>query len=131
MYVSDRYHKHVRKIRSNSEDKPEERLIAEVREVYLAHLNHLPMNMRHDLFNSFVEMYYVTENQHQDVFEFAEHLGGLIDLFNREYDDPNMTMSDREWIVVRDVTDEFAEELDIETLTYVMNQLLSEGHIQG
>ena len=131
MYVSDRYYKHVRKIRSNSKDKPKEQLLAEVREVYLAYLDNLPINMKHDLFNSFVEMYYGTENQYQDIFGFAEHLGGLIDLFNREYDDPNVTMSDREWIAVRDLTDEFAEELDIETLTYVMDQLLSGGHIQG
>ena len=131
MYVSDRYHKHVRKIRRNSKDKPKERLLAEVRDVYLAYLDNLPMNMRHDLFNFFVETYYRTKNKHQDIFEFAEHLGGLIDLFNREYDDPNATMSDREWIAVRNLTDEFADDLDIETLTYVMNQLLSGGHIQG
>jgi hypothetical protein len=131
MYVSDKYHKHVRKIRSNSKDKPEERLLGEIREVYLANLNNLPVNMRHDLFNSFVQMYYESENQRQDIFVFAEHLGGVIDLFNREYDDANTTMSDREWIVVRDLTDEFADDLDLETLTYVMNELLSGGHIRG
>ena len=131
MYVSDKYNKHVRKIRSNSKDKPEERLLGEIREVYLANLNNLPVNMRHDLFNSFVQMYYESENQRQDIFVFAEHLGGVIDLFNREYDDANTTMSDREWIVVRDLTDEFADDLDLETLTYVMNELLSGGHIRG
>jgi hypothetical protein len=130
MYISDRYLKQVRKIRRNSQDKSEERLLAEIREAFLVQFNQLPANMRHDLFNAFVEIYFDSDTRFRDVFEFAEHLGALIDLYNREFDDPNRKMTDQEWMVVKNLTDDFAEELDIETLTYVMNQLLSGGYIQ-
>ncbi len=130
MYVSDRYLKKVRKIRQNSQGKPDERILAEIREAFLVQFGHLPVNMRHDLFNAFVELYYGGESPYRDVFEFSEHLSAVVDLYNREFDDPNAKMSEREWISVKNLTDEFAEELDIDTLTYVMNQLLSEGYIR-
>jgi hypothetical protein len=130
LYVSDRYLKKVRKIRQNSQGKPEERILAETREAFLVQFGHLPLNMKHDLFNAFVELYVSGESPYPDVFEFAQHLSALVDLYNREFDDPNIKMSEKEWIAVKNLTDEFAEELDIETLTYVMNQLLSGGYIR-
>jgi hypothetical protein len=131
MFVSERFYKQLSKIRKNSPGKPEERLVAEVREVFFAALRDLPENMMHDLFNFYVALHYEKKDQDKDrdVYGFADHLGAVIDLFNREYDEANGPLSQQEWLTVKELSDEYAEEIDLETLTYIMNLLLSAGYI--
>jgi hypothetical protein len=129
MFASESYWKKIDRIRKNCPEGLEDKTMAVIREAFFFQIKHLPSSLRHSLFNHYVERFYERADEYKDFFEVAYFLGGLVDLFNKEYDEEADPLAAEDWSVVRDLVNESAPEMDLETLTYVMRLLLSKGHV--
>jgi hypothetical protein len=130
MYASNIYSKKLKAIRKKTDEVPEEQLMARVRDAFFSAMGNLPDRMKHDLFNSCVERYVSEKDRYKSFFEMAYYLGRLVDLFDRQYDDVNYPLEEADWEIIRILVDENAGEMDIETVQYIMNVLLSKGMLR-
>ncbi len=127
MVSSDRFLKLVRQLRKEHELAPEEREVR-LRSYFFTSMRDLPEDLRYDLFDHWLEE--AANDPDRKTFDWlADRLGILIDLFRGEYDDAGDPLEPDEWDYVRDAVSESASELDVETLTYVMQHIVERGRI--
>ena len=127
MVSSDRFLKLVRQLHKEHElalEEREERL----RGYFFTSMRDLPENLCYDLFDHWLEE--AADDPDRKTFDWlAERLGILIDLFQGDYDDAGDPLDLDEWDFVRDSVSESAGEMDVETLTYVMQHIVERGRI--
>ena len=128
MFASERYFRQIDKIHKHAYQKPEDQIIAEIREAFFSILGSQPDALKRELFNFYVEDYYDNRDQYGDFFDRAEGLSRIVDLFNREYDEGD-SFSPDELDLLKALVNEHADTMDIDTLTFIMDLLLSKGHI--
>ncbi|MDR1319555.1 MAG: hypothetical protein LBJ90_08010 [Treponema sp.] len=58
-----------------------------------------------------------------------QKLGAIAAFFTGEFDDETMSLEDEDWEDLRETLKEISGEMDIETLTALMGELLSRGKI--
>ena len=125
--ASDYYYKQIDRIWRKSHQSPPDKMIAEMRETFLASLDFLPDAVTHGLFNYCVQHFYANRNRYGSFHEVAEHMGNIVDLFNREYDERADPLGEDEWRAVQKLVSENAGEIELEVLEYVMKQIVSAG----
>lgn len=59
--------------------------------------------------------------------EFAYHLVDIIDLFDMDYDEAKDSVKLHEWITIKDLVSSYAEDIDDDLLTYVMQFAIEKG----
>ena len=127
MVSSDRFLKLVRQLHKERELAPEERE-ERLRGYFFTSMRDLPENLCYDLFDHWSAK--AADDPDRKTFDWlAERLGILIDLFQGDYDDAGDLLEPDEWDFVRDAVSESAAEMDVETLTYVMQHIVERGRI--
>jgi len=127
MFHSSGFQKRLRKIDSSVDRGGEQRRIDEIRDAFSASLSALPEPMRAELFDHFSSKYRADESSY--TVDDAIFLGDVIDLFTGAYDDERDPLDADDWDFVKDIIDENALELDMDTINYVMKLVVDKGAI--
>jgi hypothetical protein len=127
MFHSSGFQKRLRKIDSSVDRGDEQRRINEIRDAFSASLSSLPEPMRAELFDHFSSKYRADESSY--TIDDAIFLGDVIDLFTGAYDDERDPLDADDWDFVKDIIDENALELDMDTINYVMKLVVDKGAI--
>jgi len=124
MIASEGYSRLIDRLKRSAGEKAEDRIMADVRDVFFSALSDLPDTAVHDLFNFYTDFYYSGQLRCTDVFEFGYHLGRVLDVLSGEYDERYPLETDDEWDAIREMVNEAADDMDLGTVTTVMNLLL-------
>ncbi len=63
----------------------------------------------------------------ENLFDSAQLLSDIVELFNGEYDETNDPLEEDDWIYVRTVVNACADELNLELVTYIMRLIVDKG----
>ena len=86
----------------------------------------LPEELMEDLYQFYLDFGdQVTDSD--SLRELAYHLVDVIDLFDMDYDDVKDSVKLEEWIVIKDLFSAYAEDIDDELLTYIMQFAIEKG----
>lgn len=96
-------------------DDPE---LPRVEELFLRHAPALPGGMAAAVFTHAVETGEATE-------DLPQRLADLVDLLWMQYDDEADPLRREDWVVLRDLVDENAAELDLPLVQYIMERVVS------
>lgn len=127
MFHSSGFQKRLRKIDSSIDRGDEQQRVDAIRDAFSASLSSLPEPMRAELFDYFSSKYRADESGY--TVEDAIFLGDVIDLFTGAYDDERDPLDADDWDFVKDIIDENALELDMDTINYVMKLVVDKGAI--
>ena len=119
MTYSDDYIRQIGKRSEKGEIK-----VKEVRKLLFDFLNAVPEDLQWDIFNLFFPGAEDDELLKKDA---AERLSEVIDLFEGEYDEDDLKLSDEELRYISEGVNDFALELTDECLTNVMRAAVSRG----
>ncbi|MFP4566695.1 MAG: hypothetical protein ACLFNX_09355 [Spirochaetaceae bacterium] len=125
MFQSNGFRKRLRKIDSSVDRDDGPRRIDEIRGAFSASLSFLPEPMRAELFDHFSAKYRAEASSY--TVDDALFLGDVIDLFSGAYDDEQDPLDAEDWDFVKDIIDENALELDMDTINYVMKLVVDKG----
>ena len=75
------------------------------------------------------DLYFRYCGNSENIFDSAETLSDIVDLFNGEYDEVNDPLKEEDWIYIRNIVDASAEELNLEIITYIMRLVVDKGFI--
>ncbi|MBI9098890.1 MAG: hypothetical protein JEY91_10465 [Spirochaetaceae bacterium] len=75
------------------------------------------------------DLYFRYCGNSENIFDSAETLSDIVDLFNGEYDEVNDPLKEEDWIYIRNIVDASAEELNLEIITYIMRLIVDKGFI--
>ncbi len=97
-----------------------------IEDLFVRSLITLPKGMGKDLFG-----YYLTRTGKsvENLRNLAYHLIDVVDLFNGEYDEKNDPVDEGEWIVIRDLTNAYAVDIEEDILTSVMALVVEKGYL--
>lgn len=125
MFQSRTFQKQLQKIDASGEST--ERFLDDVQAAFASTLPFLPEPMQAELFDFFSRKYRADEEHY--TLDDALFLGEIVDLFTGEYNEETDPLDDEDWDFVRDVIDENALELDMQTVNYVMKLVVDKGAI--
>ncbi len=75
------------------------------------------------------DLYYKYCSGSENVFDSAKSLSDVVELFNCDYDEVNDPLKEEDWIYVRNIVNASADELDMDTVTYIMRLIVEKGYI--
>jgi len=79
-------------------------------------------NLLEDLYTKYCE-------NSENIFDSAIYLSDVVDLFNCDYDEENDPLNEEDWIFVKNIVNSCADELDMDTVTYIMRLVVEKGYI--
>jgi len=63
----------------------------------------------------------------ENLFDSAEILADIVDLFNCQYDEEEDPLSEEDWMYVRNIVNASADEMDMDVITYIMRLIVDRG----
>jgi hypothetical protein len=120
------YYKCIDYLRKRNGRTPREDVIRQSREAFHQALGHLPSPFLDEAFRYYADR--MLRAEAGELYDLLYHLGSVIDLLAREYDEQNERLTDDEWQFLQELVSDFADQLDMETVSYVMGAALSGGH---
>ncbi len=102
-----------------TENKEEEAFRTDLLEAFLLSLGEVE-DLGRELFDYCTGLEPIEEPQ-------AEKLADMLDLFHRDYDSSYNRLNLEDWSYLKELVNGFAEEMDMDTLTYVMRQIVEAG----
>ncbi len=95
-----------------------------IEDLFVSSVPDIPSAMAGELFS-----YYLTRTggDVENLRNLAYHLVDVADLFGGEYDSRNDPIDDGEWRMIKEFTTAYAEDIDEEVLTYVMQLVIEKG----
>lgn len=66
-------------------------------------------------------------SERENIFDSMEILTDIVDLFNGDYDEDADPLGEEDWLFVRNLVNACAEEMDMETVTYIMRFIVDRG----
>lgn len=128
MSETDRFSSLVRNVRKRYRGVENGDGIQELEDAFVSCMVYLPEDLKCDLYRYFLETYGgSTADEKWDVL--TDKLLELTYLFEGEYERATESFSLGDWEFIRESVSDFALDLDQETLTYVMKQIVSRGLI--
>jgi hypothetical protein len=120
MFVSERFLGRLAKLRKQHREAPRDEQIELVREAFLSMMSGLPERMPEDVFELITDR--ISERSTgDDVFiDEAKYLADVADLFAHQYDEENDPIHPDDWELIGDIVNDYALDLDMETVNYVM-----------
>ena len=113
---------HLRHIRKSKQEYSYDGIIREVQKAFFYHLSILPKEMLFDLFNFFLETYTDGKDTYSDFDRLSEKLLDVTDLFLGNYNDSSGSISDEELDYIKETVNDFALEMDDDTVFYIMQK---------
>ncbi|MFW5827376.1 MAG: hypothetical protein ACOCU4_04755 [Alkalispirochaeta sp.] len=117
MFHSRSFIAQAQKIRKHAAGDPAA-YARELEERFVRQLSHLPAEAAADLFAH-------CRATRTDRDEQAQVLGDLLDLMHQQYDDEADPLLPEDWVVLREIIDQHAGELDMTLIQYVMERVVS------
>ncbi len=127
MFSSDRFLKRLAKLRKEHREAPTEEQIKLTRPLFIGFLRSLPPQMADELFDVFNDRIVERMGDDELYFDAAQYLADVADLFAEQYDTDHDPLVQEDWPLVSQIVNDFAVDLDMETVNYVM-QLVVEHH---
>jgi hypothetical protein len=127
MFSSDRFLKRLAKLRKEHREAPLEQQIELTRPLFIGFLRSLPPQMADEVFEVFNDRIIERMGDDEIYFDAAQYLADVADLFAEQYDAEHDPIVQEDWSVVGDIVNDFALDLDMETVNYVM-RLVVEHH---
>ncbi len=95
-----------------------------IEDLFISCLVTVPKSMGRDLF-----AYYLTRTgkTEENLRNLAYHLVDVADLFDEEYDSKNDPLDEGEWVMIKELTNAYAAEIEDDVLTYVMRLVIEKG----
>ncbi|MBN2655499.1 MAG: hypothetical protein JXR86_00455 [Spirochaetales bacterium] len=63
----------------------------------------------------------------ENLFDSAEILADIVDLFNCQYDEETDPLTEDDWVYVRSIVNASADEMDMNVITYIMRLIVDRG----
>lgn len=125
MTRSEYYFKKAKQIIQKNTDAPAEKTAAEIRECLFTFLEGLSGQLKHEIFQFYYEKWLETGDP--SLYKLAEMPQNIIDLFHGDVDGLVMDFSDEEWMLVREVVDVAADEMNLNLLNKLVGILTEKG----
>lgn len=120
MYRSSTFLKHSRRLPRATESDLQDPANQALEELFLRHLPKLPRGIGLEILS------HAIQGEHdRDRDQLYQFLADMVDLFWMEYDDEANPLTREDWEVLRDIIDEYAQELDLTLVQYVMERVVS------
>ncbi|HUX52093.1 MAG TPA: hypothetical protein VMW73_14970 [Spirochaetia bacterium] len=129
MFASERFRRHVNKIRKEFRTSPESEMVSQIRRGFDFCLTSIPAVMRDDIFEYLVGRFADRKTRYTDILQYTDYMGDFIDLLNLDYDEHQDPILTDDWDYVRELMNEFAGDLDMDLVNYVMELVVRKGHI--
>lgn len=126
MTRSDYFYKKAKQIIQKDSGAPKEKVAAEIRETLFYFLDGLPNNLKHEIFQFYYEQW--LDSGGEDLYILAEKPRLLVDLFHGDFQGMDLELSQEEWVLVREVVDAAADDMNLDLLTKLA-RLLTENHM--
>jgi hypothetical protein len=68
-------------------------------------------------------------DESDNIFDSAFYLSDIVDLFNEEYDEVNDPLIEEDWLYIKNIVDASAEDMNLDTITYIMRLIVDRGFI--
>jgi hypothetical protein len=117
MFHSRSFIAQAQKIRKHAAGDPEV-FARDLEERFTRQLSPLPAEAAAELFSH-------CTTTRTDVDEQVQVLGDIIDLLHQQYDDAADPLLPEDWILLREIIDQHADELDMALIQYVMERVVS------
>ena len=117
----------LRHIRKLQKEFSYDGFITEIRNAFFHHLSFLPGEMLFDLFHYFLEAYTEGMDPYEDFDRLSEKLLDVTDLFAGNYNDDAGTITDQEIDYIKEAVNDFALQIDDETVFYIMQKAMERG----
>jgi hypothetical protein len=129
MNASEKFYRILDKMTGPSRREGLDITVEPVREAFAQAMGRTPEGLCGAIFLRFLDAFNRSGKPEKDFVESAYSLGSYIDLFWMDYEGGEHPLEDADWIFLREETSAFAGELDLDILTYIMQQITSRGKI--
>jgi hypothetical protein len=116
-------------MRKDFREAPADEIAEQVRTTFDLSLAGLPADMRADIFAYLIDHFPDRQGEFPELLDYTTYMGDVIDLLNEEYDEDNDPLYAEDWEFVRDSVSDFAGDLDMKLLNYVMGLVVAKGYI--
>jgi len=127
--ASERYERDVRRALKDLRDSGEAERLARVKPIFLTYIGHVPVALREELWEWYADRHVEGDPRFGDVMGLAVHLSGIIDIYDRAYDERRSPLDEDEWDLVHSLTNEGSPDMPMDTLEYVMQILMDRGRL--
>ncbi|MFP4377828.1 MAG: hypothetical protein ACLFP4_12365 [Spirochaetales bacterium] len=131
MFSSDRFLKRLAKLRKEQRDAPREEQVELTRELFLGFMRSLPPQMADEVFDSFNDRIVERMGEDELYFDAARYLADVADLFAEQYDTEHDPLVRDDWVMVGEIVNDFALDLEMETVNYVMRLVVEHHGVEG
>lgn len=129
MFASERFRRRMSRVRKEFRLAQEDEIRGETAHAFDLVLSHLPEDLRVDLFAYLMDRYPQRKGAYPGLLEYAEYLGDVVDLFNQDYDEQSDPLFREDWDYVRDTVSDYAPDLDMGLVNYIMQLVVAKGYI--
>lgn len=129
MFVSERFLSRLAKLRKTHREAPLEEQIELVHQAFRTMLNDLPDDMVEELFEHITDRIIERSEDSEAFIDQARYLADVADLFSFQYDEENDPIHPNDWQLIGEVVNDFALDMDMQTLNYVMTRVVDHGGI--
>ncbi len=126
MYPSQPYVKQLRRIAKEATALSPQEAEGRLREAFGRGLSGIPVELAEELFDFYLDRITAdgSEAVYPDLVDSFMHTAAVIDLFGRSYDDEADPLAADEWQFLAETVPDFAPDMDMQTLQYVMGHLV-------
>ena len=131
MFQSERFLGRLSKLRKEHRNASHDEQVELVRPAFTGTLPPLPGSMVDEVFDLFAERIVERHGTDGVFFDDARYLADVADLLSGQYDEQNDPLERDDWSVVGDVVNDYALDLDMGLVTYVMKLVVDHGGIDS
>ena len=127
MAISDRFSRHLNKIRKETGFQFNTSSLTQVRNSFLFNIGDIPEELKVEIYEYFLDQYGENGEDEQTTIDvLAEKLRAVVELFNFELNDDDV-LNDDDWDFIKETVSDYALDLDDDTLTYIMRFVVERG----
>lgn len=120
MFTSERFLGRLAKLRKAHREEPLDRQISLVRDAFVPMLTGLPPGLVDELYELVTERIVERSGGEDPFFHDARYFADVADLFSLQYDEKNDPLHADDWKLIGELVNDYALDLDMETVNYVM-----------
>ena len=124
MTASEAYYKKAKEAIRHGEGQPEEQVAAQIRDVLFSFLKELPDNLKHDIYNFYLDRYLDDPAADKSIYQLAEGPLAMIDFMTGQVATVEAEFSEEEWELIKEGINANAEEMDLRLLNQLMTVLV-------
>jgi hypothetical protein len=124
MTASEAYYKKAKEAIRHSEGQPEEKIASDIRDALFSFLKELPDNLKHDIFNFYLDRYLDDPADDKSIYQLAEGPMAMIDFMTGQVASVDAEFSEEEWELIKEGINANADDMDLRLLNELMTVLV-------